>query len=296
MSRKRRKRCFIFKTGKVKFQRKYAGKMNLLRTGHFFGETNRKICLDGITLTDTEYTHERVDWHYHENAYFTFILQGKLIEGNKKESYYCSNGSLLFHSWQEPHYNIKPEGYTRGFHIELAENRFDELDFDAGQLQGSFSIENTEVKLLLYKIFRETKIYDDITAGSVQMLLMEIFCRMLKSNARQSAKPPWTKKLVEILRDGYAEKLSLKNLSNELNVHPAHLSRDFSKHFGCTLSEYVRKIRVEKSLALLPDKNRSLTEIAYQCGFFDQSHFLRCFKQINGANPSEYRRLLLGRC
>ena len=270
--------------------------MNLLRTGHFFGETNRKICLDGITLTDTEYTHERVDWHYHENAYFTFILQGKLIEGNKKESYYCSNGSLLFHSWQEPHYNIKPEGYTRGFHIELAENRFDELDFDAGQLQGSFSIENTEVKLLLYKIFRETKIYDDITAGSVQMLLMEIFCRMLKSNARQSAKPPWTKKLVEILRDGYAEKLSLKNLSNELNVHPAHLSRDFSKHFGCTLSEYVRKIRVEKSLALLPDKNRSLTEIAYQCGFFDQSHFLRCFKQINGANPSEYRRLLLGRC
>ena len=61
--------------------------MNLLRTGHFFGETNRRICLDGITLTDTEYTHERVDWHYHENAYFTFILQGKLIEGNKKESY-----------------------------------------------------------------------------------------------------------------------------------------------------------------------------------------------------------------
>src|SRR5687767_7046952 len=133
--------------------------MNLLRTGHFFGETNRRICLDGITLTDTEYTHERVDWHYHENAYFTFILQGKLIEGNKKESYSCSNGSLLFHSWQEPHYNIKPAGYTRGFHIELAENHFDELDFDVGQLQGSFSVENTEVKLLLYKIFRETKIY-----------------------------------------------------------------------------------------------------------------------------------------
>jgi AraC-like DNA-binding protein len=268
--------------------------MKYLSTGNFFGETNRLIKLGGITLTDTEYTHKHVDWHYHENAYFTFLLQGKLIEGNKKESYQCSAGSLLFHSWQEPHFNVKPDEYTRGFHIEFDKNCFADFAFDINPLQGSFSIENPDIKFLLYKIFRETRVFDDGARASIQMLLLEIFGRMLRfrQNA-QNKKPLWAKRLKEILHDGYAEKLSLKTLSGELQVHPVHLSRDFSKHFDCTLGEYVRKVRVEKSLSFLADENLSLTEIAFQCGFADQSHFLRCFKKINGVNPSAYRKLLL---
>jgi AraC family transcriptional regulator len=265
-----------------------------MRAGRFFGETNRIIHLDGITLTDTEYTHEYVDWHYHENAYFTFILQGKLIEGNKRESHRCSAGNLLFHSWQEPHYNVKPEGYARGFHIEFDKNCLDDFSFDINDLQGSFSIENPDIKFLLYKIFRETKICDRATSASIQMLLLEILARMLRLNRIEYRKTPaWTKKLKEILHGDYAENLSLKKLSGELNIHPVHLSRDFSKYFQCTFGEYLRKVRVEKSLSFLPNKNLSLTEIAFRCGFADQSHFLRSFKQINGVKPSEYRKLLL---
>lgn len=265
--------------------------MNFLKRGNFFGETNRTIHLDGITLTDTVYTHQYVDWHFHENAYFTFILQGKLIEGNKKETYRCSNGSLLFHSWQEAHYNIKPEGYTRGFHIEFAKNCFNDFSFDINNLQGSFCIENPDLKFLLYKVFRETKISDDVAVATTQMLLFEIFGRMLKFKENlQDKKPLWTKKIKEILNDEYAKKITLLNLSKELDIHPVHLSRDFSKHFACTLSEYVRKIRIAKSLALLSDENLSLTEIAFACGFADQSHFLRCFKQMNGATPSNFRK------
>ena len=59
--------------------------MKLLQTGQFYGQTNNTFLLNGLALTDTEYTQEKVDWHYHENAYFTFILQGNIIEGNKKE-------------------------------------------------------------------------------------------------------------------------------------------------------------------------------------------------------------------
>ncbi len=266
--------------------------MNFLKCGNFFGETNRTINFGDITLTDTVYTHEYVDWHYHENAYFTFILQGKLIEGNKKETYRCSNGSLLFHSWQEAHYNIKPEGYTRGFHIEFAKNCFADFSFDINDLQGSFCIENPDIKFLLYKVFRETKLSDDVAVVATQMLLFEIFGQMLKfKQSVQDRKPLWTKKLKEILNDEYTKQFSLLDLSNKLNLHPVHLSRDFSKHFECTLSEYVRKIRIEKSLALLSDENLSLTDIALACGFADQSHFLRCFKQINEIPPSIFRKL-----
>jgi hypothetical protein len=48
--------------------------MNYLRTGQFFGQTDQTIVTDGLTITDTQYTVEYVDWHYHENPYFTFIV------------------------------------------------------------------------------------------------------------------------------------------------------------------------------------------------------------------------------
>ncbi len=147
--------------------------MKQSQKGEFYGQTNTTINLEGITLTDTVYTHDKVDWHYHKNAYFTFILQGNVIEGNKKEIYNCSAGDLLFHNWQEPHYNIKPEGFTRGFHIEIEEEWFRELDFKTKDLQGSIKIADPDLKFLLYKIFRETKENDSSTLLSIQTLLLE---------------------------------------------------------------------------------------------------------------------------
>ena len=266
--------------------------MKYLRTATFFGETNQTVRLKGITLTDTEYTHDYVDWHYHENAYFTFILQGNLIEGNKRETYNCSAGGLLFHNWQESHYNIKPEGYTRGFHIELQHELLDELGIDIANLRGSFKVENPDVKLLAYRMFQETKLNDNLMGVSVQSFLLQALSQLLRiEKSSKLKKPLWVKRLREILHDNCAERYSLNDLSAELNIHPVHLSRDFSKYFYCNLGEYVRKIRIEKSLALLSNKQIPLTQIAFDCGFADQSHFARCFKALKGINPSKFRKL-----
>ncbi|MFV8347979.1 helix-turn-helix domain-containing protein [Flavobacterium sp. ZB4P13] len=263
--------------------------------GEFYGQTNKTINLEGITLTDTVYTHDKVDWHYHENAYFTFILQGNLIEGNKKEIYNCSAGSLLFHNWQDPHYNIKPEGFTRGFHIEIEQNWFDNLDFDTKDLQGSINISNSDLKFLMYKIFRETKVDDNQSQLSIQMLLLETLAKMLRNNQTKSNKKPnWVSEINMILNDQFSDNLSLDYLSKTLNIHPVHLSRDFSKYFNSSFGEYIRKLKVEKSLELISQKKLDLTAIAFECGFSDQSHFTRCFKEINGINPSEYRKILFG--
>jgi AraC-like DNA-binding protein len=267
--------------------------MKHLQTGQFHGQTNKTIHLNGITLTDTEYTHNKVDWHYHENAYFTFILQGNVIEGNKKEIYNCSAGSSLFHNWQEPHYNIKPEGFTRGFHIELEDTWFDNFAFDISDLQGSINISNPDIKFLLFKIFKETKISDDASALSIHGLLLKALAQLFYNNkAKENKIPSWVNKIREILQDEFYKTNTLGDLAKTLNIHPVHLSRYFPKYFDCSLGEYIRKIRVEKSLALLSNIKFSLTEIAFECGFADQSHFGRCFKEIIGINPFVYRKIM----
>ncbi|MFA5330593.1 MAG: helix-turn-helix transcriptional regulator [Prolixibacteraceae bacterium] len=269
--------------------------MKHLNKGQFYGEVNEITKLEGVILTDTEYTHRKVDWHYHETPYFTFILQGGLIEENKKEIYQCSTGDLLFHNWQEAHYNIKPEGFARGFHIELDQNWIDSFSLDMKKLQGSICITNPAIKLLLYQIFRETKINDNTTGLSIQNLLLSTFVQMEGSEEiNYKERPRWVYEIQEILHEYCCESLSLTGLSNLLNLHPAHISRYFPKYFRCSLGEYLRKLKVERSLSLMSNKKLSLTQIAFECGFSDQSHFIRCFREITGTNPSVYRKLLLG--
>jgi AraC-like DNA-binding protein len=110
---------------------------------------------------------------------------------------------------------------------------------------------------------------------------------------RDSKNPSWVLKIKDVLYANFSEPFSLNELSKELDIHPVHLSRDFSKYFYCSLGDYIRKIKIEKSLSLFDNKNLSLTDIAYQCGFSDQSHFTRCFKALNGLTPLVYRKIVV---
>ena len=136
--------------------------------------------------------------------------------------------------------------------------------------------------------------YDFVSTIEIETLFLKATDQMIsKSGNQQLRLPAWTKKINEILYNSDPEKITLDYLSTELNIHPVHISRDFSKHFNCSLGCYLRKIKVEKALSLLSNKDLSLTSIAFDCGFADQSHFLRCFKNITGFKPSEYRKIIL---
>jgi AraC-like DNA-binding protein len=267
--------------------------MVTLTKGQFFGQTNKITHLSGITLTDTEYTHEKVDWHYHQNAYFTLILEGRVIEGNKKEVYQCPTGTLLFHNWQESHYNIKPQGFTRGFHIEIEQEWFDTQELNLKVSQGSIQLSHPEIKIGAYTILKESKVADETSQLAIQSLLINIFSQMGDIHAKeQRTKPLWVHILRDMLHDTPAGEWTLLLLAQMAGVHPVHLSRQFSKYFGCNLGDYIRNLKVQKALSLLSNKNLSLTDIAYDCGFADQSHFIRCFKAVNRLKPSRFRGLI----
>lgn len=263
-----------------------------LLTGQFYGQTNETIHLDGITLTDTEYTHDKVNWHFHKNAYFTFILVGKLIEGNKKEIYNCSSGSLLFHNCHEAHYYLKPQGFTRGFHVELDQKWFDSYEIRTDSISGNLILDYPRMKWLLYNIFRETKLSAEFGQPAIDALLLELLTSL--SGEKESSlkkRPDWVNKIKEILNDDFRE-LSLSEMAMILNIHPVHLSRCFSKYFNCNLGDYIRTIKLHRALSLLSERNISLTDIAMNCNFADQSHFIRSFKAQYQITPSEYRKLL----
>lgn len=128
-------------------------------------------------------------------------------------------------------------------------------------------------------------------------LLLDVFNKFIHQKSRSQKKiPSWATELKEIIQDKIDTDLtlSLKELSEKLNVHPAYLSREFSKYFdNLSFGDYIRKLRIDKSIQLLHTQQYTLTQIAYLTGFSDQSHFTRIFKKHTGKNPLAFRKHLL---
>ena len=135
------------------------------------------------------------------------------------------------------------------------------------------------------------------TQNPTEKLLLQVFNTYLDQKTNTKVKTPgWAKELKEIIQDQIDTNLSLslKEISEGLNIHPAYVSREFSKYFNnLSFGEYIRKLRIEKAIDLLNNTNQSLSEIAYLTGFSDQSHFTRIFKKHTGKSPSGYKKSLL---
>jgi hypothetical protein len=130
------------------------------------------------------------------------------------------------------------------------------------------------------------------TQAPVERLLLDVFNKYLKEGKSRKS-PAWAKDLKEMIQDQMDTNvsLSLQQASEELEINPAYLSREFSKYFeNLSFGEYIRKLRIEKAIHLMETTSYSLTEIAYLTGFSDQSHFNRIFKKQMGMKASEYKK------
>ena len=79
----------------------------------------------------------------------------------------------------------------------------------------------------------------------------------------------------------------IEDLADKLFISQRQLEREFKDKLGISPKQYLRLTRVNEVFRLLNDNQMlDLTSIAYQCGYFDQAHFINDFKKITGYNPS----------
>lgn len=82
---------------------------------------------------------------------------------------------------------------------------------------------------------------------------------------------------------------SVSHFLERYTVHKRKLQRDFDHHVGVSPKFLQRVLRFKKALTLFyAAKVRSLTELAYECGYYDQAHFINEFKSFAGITPREY--------
>lgn len=105
--------------------------------------------------------------------------------------------------------------------------------------------------------------------------------------------PRWHGRFAEVMdqiHSHYGEGLEIKRLAKMAGVSQSQFERRFNRIFGTTPYEYLLRVRIAASRALLENTERTIADIACETGFYDHSHFTRTFKRIVGISPGKYRK------
>lgn len=136
-----------------------------------------------------------------------------------------------------------------------------------------------------------------ITYDEVQELL-----ERLESNGKQQEKAasygvlkeqypdvhPLVRKCLDFIENGYASKISQKELAENLGVSQEYLCYLFNKDIGEPFSKFVKNYRIEIAKHLLLSDSVRKEEIPYSVGFSDPKYFNKVFREIAGLSVAEY--------
>jgi len=262
-----------------------------LEKERYLGKTKRSYTgAEGLSVIETEY-HSKVfeGWHSHENAHITLFLKGGTLEKRKQANHSVSTGSIIFYHSDELHLNSDTQLPSTNINIEIEASLFREFDMTEAMLEKAIT-DNAHTKFMILKMYRECLQQDIFSADNIRMLFAQL-PGTLDHREQFLKAPPWVKRLYELLNDSWDENPGLKQLAGILTVNPITISKHFPRYFGCTLGEYMRRLKINRSLALVQNPALSLTDVSMQCGFSDQSHFIRTFKEQTGFLPRQFQKL-----
>ena len=97
--------------------------------------------------------------------------------------------------------------------------------------------------------------------------------------------------ITQYLNENYLKDIMLDDLAKIAHVSKYYLIRKFNVCYGLSLHQYITNLRINYAKKLLKNKNY-FADIAIESGFYDQSHFIKSFKEYTGVTPMKYKTYL----
>jgi AraC family transcriptional regulator len=137
----------------------------------------------------------------------------------------------------------------------------------------------------------DSRLYAESMATALSAHLLGRYCdRVREIPHYRGGLPKYKlKQVIAYINEHLAEKLTLSEISNSIQISPHYFVSLFKQSTGLTPHQYVMKCRIEKAKQLLLKPELTLIEICQQVGFESQSHFTRVFRQLTKTTPKAYR-------
>lgn len=243
---------------------------------------------DGLGLVQKRYPEGlRMGRHAHDEWRFCLALRGSYTDSWRRSARTRTPWQLSLHPAGEVHTSVF-HSFAVCFHIAFTRQWRERLLGELGIAHEPHEFLTGRLPLLAGQLYDEFRRSDACSPLVLEGLACELIGWTARALRREAANPSWVYQARDLLHDRFREPLSLKDIANTLDVHPVHLARAFRREFGCTIGDYVRRVRVEFVCAQL-GTNATLADLALQAGFSDQSHLTRVFKRLTGLTPKQYR-------
>ena len=263
-----------------------------LPPGDLYGENVRSHKAANFALSERFYPPRfETPKHSHKHALFCFVIHGDYTETYGAHTRECTTSTLLFHPPEELHAEHFHDSGGHSFIIEIEPDWLKHLREHRAFPEPSAGIKWGITELLARRLYKEFVQPDSVSDLIIEGLMFELMGEAARnSTVSEFSHPPrWLTQAKELLHEHYTESLTLDDMAQTVGVHPVHLAQTFHKSYGCTVGDYVRRLRIERACHELATSESTIVDIALATGFCDQSHFTRTFKKIVGIAPSQYR-------
>jgi len=258
---------------------------------------------------------ESINWHYHGYYEISFITEGtgKRFVADSMDEF--QPGDLVFLGPNIPHtWVVDKEQYTTGKRkLEMVYVQFYDAALGREMLAlNEFSNAEKALSLATRGLRIEGNTLNEASNLMLQMPYANkferyiLFLELLNVIGKSVELTPLASKeyinkkfqtdnkriqtIYEYLMENYREDIDLQKLASLVSLAPGSLCRFFKMQVGKTIFEYLNIIKVEFACKLLMNKELSITDVAFDSGFNNLSHFNKQFRQITGITPLKYRQ------
>ena len=267
-------------------------------------EFRETVCLEYTCPIDAEQI-----GIFSRNDYLVYVLSGKktykTIEGEwtlvPGQTLYLKKGAEIIHQYFDDEYCML------GFFLsdELIRETMEEMKgmamFGSAQNQEDFTAAMVKPSEYLEGYFHSMLTYfrgiDRPPDHILVLKLKELLHNLINSDPILAAyfisltttdKPS----LQQIMEKNFCFKLRIEDYAELCHRSLSAFKRDFRQVYNETPGRWIMKRRVERAANILTNSNQSVSQVAFDTGFEDLSHFSRVFKKITGKNPTDYKKSL----
>lgn len=262
--------------------------------GQTVGVVRATRAVNGLLLSEKEYPAGlSITPHEHAYALCSIVLHGAMTERRGTRRVSGETGMLNYLPPEEPHAQEYHVDGSRCLIVQLADPWMSRLTALGIALPTRpVDLQRDRANWIADHLYREFQVADTAAGIGMEGFALALLAEIARTGERseRGAKPGWLLRAVDLLHARARESVEMAEIAAEVGVHPTHLARTFRERYGCTMSEYLRRIRIDAARSELTSTDKPLSTIALDAGFVDQGHFSRVFKQITGQTPAAYRR------
>lgn len=215
------------------------------------------------------------------------ILKGEIVSnGSKLKQIVSKLGKFINEETENPYAELGK--FSDIGLVEFLNNRSDESIL-------AFLFENYAVNCINMASFdfeKLDRLVEKYKASGDKKILCNLIShiRKVRSDANNSA--PIVERIKKAVEESISDEITTENLAKKLGISLYYMCHLFKKTTGITIVEYKNEAKITKAKYLLVNTNKKITEIAGECGFQNDSYFIKVFSSLEGVTPTEYRNAL----